>query len=43
MFYKTTSRFRELIQLNVPSMEFGIPLKEIYNDYRKDEANNATN
>ena len=29
--------------LNVPSMEFGIPLKEIYNDYRKDEANNATN
>ena len=30
-------------RLNVPSMEFGIPLKEVYNDYRKDEANNATN
>lgn len=29
--------------LNVPSMEFGIPLKEVYNDYKKDETNNATN
>jgi hypothetical protein len=29
--------------LNIPSMEFGISLKEVYNDYRKDKANNATN
>lgn len=29
--------------LNVPSMEFGIPLKEIFNDYGKDKTNNATN
>lgn len=29
--------------LNIPSMEFGIPLKEIFNDYRKDKTNNATN
>ena len=29
--------------LNVPSMEFGIPLKEIFNDYGKDRTNNATN
>lgn len=29
--------------LNIPSVEFSIPLKEIYNDYRKNEADNATN
>ena len=29
--------------LNIPSVEFKIPLKEIYNDYRKDETINATN
>ena len=29
--------------LNIPSVEFKIPLKEIYNDYRKDETVNATN
>mgnify|MGYP001772141964 CR=1 FL=1 len=29
--------------LNVPSVEFKIPLKEIYNDYRKNETINATN
>ena len=29
--------------LNIPSVEFKIPLKEIYSDYRKDEAINATN
>lgn len=29
--------------LNIPSVEFKIPLKEIYNDYRKNETNNATN
>lgn len=29
--------------LNVPSMEFGIPLKEIFNDYGKDKTNNAAN
>ena len=29
--------------LNIPSVEFEIPLKEIYNDYRKDETINATN
>lgn len=28
--------------LNIPSVEFSIPLKEIYNDYGKDETNNAT-
>ena len=29
--------------LNIPSVEFKIPLKEIYNDYGKDETINATN
>ena len=29
--------------LNIPSVEFKIPLKEIYNDYGKDKAINATN
>ena len=29
--------------LNIPSVEFKIPLKEIYNDYGKDETVNATN
>ena len=29
--------------LNIPSVEFKTPLKEIYNDYRKDETINATN
>ena len=29
--------------LNIPSVEFKIPLKEIYSDYRKDETINATN
>ena len=29
--------------LNIPSIEFKIPLKEIYNDYGKDETVNATN
>lgn len=29
--------------LNIPSVEFKIPLKEIYNDYGKNETVNATN
>ena len=29
--------------LNIPSVEFKIPLREIYNDYGKDETVNATN
>lgn len=29
--------------LNIPSVKFKIPLKEIYNDYGKDKAINATN
>ena len=29
--------------LNVPSVEFKIPLKEIYNDYRINDENNGTN
>lgn len=29
--------------LNIPSIEFGIPLKKIFNDYGKDKTNNATN
>lgn len=29
--------------LNIPSVEFKISLKEIYSDYGKDEAINATN
>ena len=29
--------------LNIPSVEFKIPLKEICNDYGKDETVNATN
>lgn len=30
-------------KLNVPSVEFKIPLKEIYNDYRINDENNGTN
>ena len=30
-------------KLNVPSQEFKVPLKEIYNDYRFNAQNNATN
>ena len=29
--------------LKVPSQEFKIPLKEVYNDYRFDAQNNAAN
>lgn len=30
-------------KLNIPSMEFKIPLKEIYNDYKINDKNNGTN
>lgn len=30
-------------KLNVPSVEFKIPLKEVYNDYRINDENNGTN
>ena len=30
-------------KLNIPSVEFKIPLKEVYNDYRINDENNGTN